>query len=256
MVHASNTDFGSDENRFHTTHWSVILAARTADESKQRKIINDLMARYWKPVYCYLRRQGHKDDVSRELTQGFFCEIILGRELILRADPDKGRFRTLLLTALERYLVSVHRKKSRRKRQPKAGIRQLDTDHLSNLVTPQTEMKPEEIFYYTWATDLLDLVLDEIKDEYCSTDRDSHWYAFWLKVAGPIIENSEAPSYVDICSKCGIEDESRASNMVITVKRRFRSVLRRHLRNLVQTDSEVDDELNEIFSILSKSDAG
>jgi len=253
-LNALNTD--GDENRFHTTHWSVIVAARTEDEHERRAIINDLMARYWKPVYCYLRRQGHRDDVARDLTQGFFCEIVLGRELIQRADQARGRFRTLLLTALERYIVSVHRRKSRQKRQPKAGIQQLDTDKLSDLTTPQTEMEPEEVFYYTWVTDLLDLVLAEVKDEYCSTDRASHWDAFWLKVAVPIVENSEAPSYAEICSQCGIEDESKASNMVITVKRRFRAILKRHLRNLVQADSEVEDELNEVFAILSRSGAG
>ena len=251
---APNTD--QDQNRFHTTHWSVILAARTEDEYERRAIINDLMTRYWKPVYYYLRRQGHRDDVASDLTQGFFCEIVFGRELIQCADQAKGRFRTLLLTALERYRVSVHRRKSRKKRQPKAGIQQLDTDKLSDLTTPQTEMKPEEVFYHAWVMDLLDLVLAEVKEEYCSTERASHWDAFWLKVAAPIMEDSEVPSYAEICSKCGIEDKSRASNMVITVKRRFRAILKRHLRNLVQSDSEVEDELNEVFAILSRSGAG
>lgn len=77
-----------------------------------------------------------------------------------------------------------------------------------------------------------------------------------MKVAAPIVENTEVPSYAGVCSKCGIKDESKASNMVITVKRRFRAILKRHLRNLVQADSEVEDELNEVFAILSRSGAG
>ena len=245
-----------EENRFHTTHWSIILAARTEDENERRAIINDLIARYWKPVYCYLRGHGHKEDVAKDLTQGFFCEIVLGHELIQCADQTKGRFRTLLLTALERYRVSVYRRKSRQKRQPRAGIQQLDTEKLSDLITSQKEMKPEEVFYYTWVTDLLDLVLAEVKDEYCSTSRTNHWDAFWLKIAAPIIENAEVPPYTEICHKCGIKDESKASSMVITVKRRLRAILKRHLRNPVQVDSEVEDELNEVFAILSKSGAG
>ncbi len=253
-LNVTNTD--GDQNRFHTTHWSVILAARTEGAYERRAITNDLMARYWKPVYYYLRRQGHTDDVASDLTQGFFCEIVLDRELIQHADKARGRFRTLLLTALERYRVSVHRKKSRKKRQPEAGIQQLDTDKLSDLTAPQTEMEPEEVFYYAWVMDLLDLVLADVKEEYCSTERAGHWDAFWLKVAAPIVENAEVPSYTEICSKCGIEDESKAANMVITVKRRFRAILKRHLRNLVQSDPEVEDELNEVFAILSRSGAG
>lgn len=245
-----------ETNIFHTTHWSVICAVRTADKRRQREIIGDLTARYWKPVYCYLRRKGFRDSTANDLTQGFFCDIVLGRELIQHADQTKGRFRTLLLTALERYLVSVHRRTHRQKRQPVAGVKQLDSDALSDLVASQTEMRPDEVFYYTWAMDLLDIVLAEVKDEYCSTARGAYWEVFWSRTVAPILDNATAPSYAEICSKFGIEDESRASNMVITVKRRFHAILRRHLRNLVSCDSEVEDEINEVFAILSRSSAG
>lgn len=246
----------SGGTRFHTTHWSIIIAARTENKHQRKAIISDLATRYWRPVYCYLRRKGYREAKAKDLTQGFFCEIVLGRELIQYADQAKGRFRTLLLTALERYLVSIRRKEGRQKRQPRAGIRHLEIDELSKLTTTQAEMEPDEAFYYTWAADLLDLVLAELKDEYCSTAKTGHWKVFWSKVVVPIIDNVEAPSYTDICSTCGIEDESKAANMVITVKRRFRAILKRHLRNLVQSDSEVEDELSEVFAILSRASAG
>ncbi|MFC1635924.1 RNA polymerase sigma factor [Planctomycetota bacterium] len=241
---------------FHTTHWSVILSVKTDNEHQRRVVISDLTARYWRPVYCYLRRKGYREAKAKDLTQGFFCEIVLGRELIQHADRAKGRFRTLLLTALERYLVSVHRKEGRQKRQPKMGVRSIEMDALSKLMVPQTQMEPDEAFYYTWAADLIDLVLAELKDEYCSTEKTGHWEVFWLKVVAPIMNNEEAPSYADICSRYGIENESKASNMVITVKRRFRAILKRYLRDLVQSDDEVENELGEVFAILSRSSAG
>lgn len=246
---------GANE-RFHTTHWSIIYAVRTADEQRQSEIIGDLTMRYWQPVYCYLRRKGFRDSVAKDMTQGFFCDIVIGRELVRQADQTKGRFRTLLLTALERYLVSVHRTSHRQKRRPEMGVKQLDSDTLSDLVASQKEMKPEEVFYYTWAMNLLDIVLAEVKEEYCSTDRAAHWEVFWLRIVAPIIENAEAPSYAEICTKFGMESESRASNMAVTVKRRFRAILKRHLRDLVPSDNEVDDELGEVFAILSRAGAG
>jgi len=255
MAKSIQTSENDADGRFHTTHWSVVYAVRTTDERRQREIIGDLAIRYWRPVYCYLRRKGYREAKAKDLTQGFFCDIVLGRELIQHADRTKGRFRTLLLTALERYIVSIHRKEGRRKRQPKRGIRQLDMDEFSKLKIPQTQMEPDEAFYYTWAADLIDLVLAELKDEYCSTEKTGHWEVFWLKIVAPIMNNEEAPSYADICSQYGIENESRASNMVITVKRRFRTILKRHLRDLVQSDSEVVDELREVFAILSQSGA-
>jgi DNA-directed RNA polymerase specialized sigma24 family protein len=256
MTGLIQTSLNDADERFHTTHWSVIIAARAGNEHQRRAIISDIATRYWRPVYCYLRRKGYREAKAKDLTQGFFCEIILGRELIQHADQAKGRFRTLLLTALERYLVSIRRKEGRKKRQPRAGIRLLEIDELSKLTATQAEMEPDEAFYHTWAADLLDLVLAELKDEYCSTAKTGHWKVFWAKVVVPIIDNVEAPSYTDICSTCGIEDESKAANMVITVKRRFRAILKRHLRNLVQSDSEVENELREVFAILSRSNAG
>lgn len=253
MRDPSETYIGGAKNRFQTTHWSVIYAARTEDKHRQKEIISDITLRYWRPVYCYLRRKGYRNAAAKDLTQGFFCDIVLNRELIRHADKSKGRFRTLLLTALERYVVSVRRRKGRQKRQPKAGIQQLDTDELSNLAVAHREMKPEDAFYYTWAADLLDCVLTEVRDEYCCTGRTIHWEVFRLKVLAPIIDNVEAPSYTEICSKCGLVDETKASNMAITIKRRFRAILKRHLRDLVQSDSEVEEELKEIFTILSRS---
>lgn len=256
MTGPIQTSVNDADERFHTTHWSVILSARTDNEHQRRAVISDLTGRYWRPVYCYLRRKGYREARAKDLTQGFFCEIVLGRELIQHADQAKGRFRTLLLTALERYLVSVHRREGRQKRQPKAGIQQLDINKLPDLTTSQREMKPDEAFYYTWAADLLDQVLAEVKEEYCTTERTAHWEVFRAKVVAPILDSAPGTSLAEICKKYGIEDESRASNMIITVKRRFRAILKRRLRNLVQADSEVEEELKEVFAILSRSCAG
>jgi RNA polymerase sigma-70 factor (ECF subfamily) len=255
MTEPMVTSVNNGGEGFHTTHWSVILSARTDNEDQRRAVISDLTARYWRPVYCYIKRKGYREAKAKDLTQGFFCEIVLGRELIQHADRAKGRFRTLLLTALERYLVSVRRKEGRRKRQPRMGIRPIKMDELSKLTIAQTQLEPDDAFYYTWAADLIDLVLAELKDEYCSTEKTGHWEVFWLKIVAPIMNNEEAPSYADICSQYEIENESKASNMVITVKRRFRTILKRHLRDLVQSDSEVVDELREVLAILSRSGA-
>lgn len=97
---------GGYDSRFYTTCWTVIADSNTDDETRNRLIINDLLSRYWKPVCCYLRRKGHDNESAKDLTQGFFCEIVLGRELIKKANKRKGRFRTFLLTALDRYVIS------------------------------------------------------------------------------------------------------------------------------------------------------
>ncbi|MHC4205417.1 MAG: hypothetical protein ACYSTT_12265, partial [Planctomycetota bacterium] len=62
----------------------------------------------------------------------------------------------------------------------------------------------------------------------------------------------DPPSLADICEKYGIEDEKKASNMNITVKRRFQAALKEYIRNTVTSDAQVNEELEEIMRFFSK----
>jgi hypothetical protein len=126
---------------------------------------------------------------------------------------------------------------------------------LPDLPTVQSRKTPEQAFHYAWATNLLDQVLAKVREEYCSTDRVTHWEVFRATILVPILDNIEVPSLTELCEKYGIESEKRVSNMTITVKRRFSSVLRHHLRQFVQSDSEAEDEFRELVEILSEGGA-
>ncbi len=103
------TELGGQGGAFETTHWTEILSARTLDENRRKATMDKLLGRYWKPVYCYLRRKGRDNETAKDLTQGFFQEVVLGRDLVQKAESQKGRFRTFLLTALDHYVTSVDR---------------------------------------------------------------------------------------------------------------------------------------------------
>ena len=70
-------------------------------------------------MYCYLRRKNYDNERAKDLTQGFFHEVVLNRALIERADQAKGRFRSFLLHALNEYLIDEQRKETAQKRIPK-----------------------------------------------------------------------------------------------------------------------------------------
>jgi hypothetical protein len=103
---------------------------------------------------------------------------------------------------------------------------------------------------------MLDQVIAEVQEEYCNSGMETHWEVFRIKVIEPILNDVEAPPFSEICKKYNIESESKASNMIITVKRRFGVVLRRSLRQFVQSDAEVEDEYHQLIEILSKGSAG
>jgi len=249
------TTMGGKKGYFETTRWTQIQKAKTHDQERRQVSVNNLLGRYWKPVYCYLKHKGYRNEDAKDLTQGFFHEIVLGRELIQQADQKKGRFRTFLLTALDRYATSVYRKETAKKRLPEHRLAQLDGAVIPDLPISESKRTPELAFYYTWATNLLDQVLAKIREEYFSTGRIAYWEVFQATVVAPILENVEAPSLTELCDKYGIESEKKASNMAITVKRRFSTALRSHLRQFVQSDSEVEDEFGALVEILSEGGA-
>jgi DNA-directed RNA polymerase specialized sigma24 family protein len=249
------TALGGPLRAFQTTQWSEIQKARTCDEARRQASVNNLMRRYWKPVYWSLRRRGYSIDDAKDLTQGFFCEIVLGRELIQQADQTKGRFRTFLLTALDRYVTSIHRKETAKKRRPASGLASLETDAMPEMPAAELETSPEHTFQYAWAASILDQVLAELRQEYYSTGRAAYWEVFREKVLAPILQDSDEPALSWVCDQYSIETEKKASNMIITVKRRFAAVLRRVLRQHVQSDSQVEQELGDLVEILSRGGA-
>ena len=91
----------------------------------------------------------------------------------------------------------------------------------------------------------------------CRADGKSlHWQVFHDRVLQPIVENACAPSLTEICDKYAIEGERKASNMIVTVNRRFRAALKRHVRRSVTGDAEVEGELQELMQIFSRGRAG
>ena len=243
------------KSRFEETQWSLIRAANTDDHTRRNIIINNLTATYWKPVYCYLLRKGYNNEEAKDLTQGFFCEIVLEKDLIRKADQAKGHFRSLLLTALERYTISIRRRETRQKALPKGGIIELDPGTLAELPVSDSQRTPEEAFYCEWAVEILKYVLSEVEYEYCSSQRSTHWQVFRICVLQPIISGTKSPPLKDVCARLKISEEPQISNMIVTVKRRFRTILKRKLRDFVHSDSAVNEELASVFEILSKCSA-
>jgi DNA-directed RNA polymerase specialized sigma24 family protein len=251
-----NTTIGGGNEEFLTTQWSQILRVGTTDREKSRLVLESIALRYWKPVYCYIRRKGHPSDRAKDLTQGFFCDVVFDSSLLKRADKSKGRFRKFLLSAIECYLADEHRKKTSKRRSPRGVLASLDSDDAPDLPATAAGLDPSETFNYAWATQILDEALAQVEQQCVNADKEVHWRLFQEKVLQPIMNGGSGPSFGDLCSRYGIRDEQTASNMVITVKRCFRRVLDDLLRRHVSKDSDVEDEYRDLFRHSRRNGAG
>jgi len=246
MKRGDYTDMGGTGASFLTTHWSLLEAVGSDQDTEDKALIGLLLERYWKPVYCYLRRQGHGNEDAKDLTQDFFHDIVLGHNLIETADKFKGRFRTYLLVSLDRYLIKVRQKQQAQKRIPQEKLVPFNVVNYDQLPSVVNELSPSESFNYAWVSTLLEQVLEKVENQCHRDGLSTHWYLFNERILEPIITAQNPPSLDKLCCKHQIENTTKASNMIITIKRRFAAVLQKHLRDLVVSDGQVSEEFEEI----------
>ena len=254
MGRADQTDLGGSNETFDTTHWTQIHDVAAEGDARGHAAMDRVLAQYWKPVYCYLRRKGHGNEQAKDLTQGFF-EVALRRELIQQADPAKGRFRTFLLTALDRYVRNVHRDATAKKRQPATRTVSLHALPAPEMPLAAQDATPEAAFHYAWASQLLSETLAAVERQCRWRGQSTHWEVFREKFLQPILDGRDAPSLSQLCDKHGIESEIRASNMIITVRRKLRAVLSDCLHRCAGPQADIDEEIGDLLKILRQGRA-
>ena len=240
------TEMGGTRGAFLTTHWTLIEDVK-ASPDKNRALVGLLLETYWKPVYCYLRRKGRDNEQAKDLTQDFFHEVVLNRNLVGRADKDKGRFRSFLLYALNQYLINKDRDKTALKRIPREKLTSLDMTELPNLPESFSQASAEDSYNYAWLSALLERVISEVKAACSEQGMETHWSLFEKHVLGPILGSDEPVPLRKLCDKYGIEDTKKASNMMVTVKRRFHSVIMEHVRSSVSSEEQISEELEYLL---------
>jgi len=245
MSYQDWTDMGGIRDKFLSTHWSLVENVKQKGD-QERVLMNLLIERYWKPVYCCLRRKGYPNEQSKDLTQGFFQEVVLNRHLIERADSTLGSFRSLLLHALNQYLIDQQRIEGSKKRIPKDKLVPLDIKNTEILIESVQALNPEESFNYVWRIELLDRALNEVKVHYTTQGMDVHWLLFHDYVLSPILQGLEPPLLKDVFLQYGLESPVVASHMLTTVKRHLQNILKRQVSQMSLTGTAMDEELQEI----------
>jgi RNA polymerase sigma-70 factor (ECF subfamily) len=237
------------------TDWAVIYDAAHGDEEPARRAWDTLARRYWPAIYAYVRSSGQDVHAAADMTQQFFGDVILGRGLVAAADPERGRFRTFLLTALRNFMVERHRHATRRKRAPEgqtgSHLIELDRDDLPD-VQPRDSDTPESAFNMQWSVGIVRRVLDRVRRECMDEELASHWAVFEARVARPMLMGDEPTPYSILVDTLDLRDAGQAANMMITVKRRFASVLHEEVGDTVAAPGEVAEELHALMRALER----
>src|SRR5260370_41727391 len=92
------------DRHFGSTRWSLVAAAGQRRSPESQEALETLCRLYWYPLYAYARRRLPSVDDAQDLTQAFFVQL-LEKEYLQDADPQRGKFRSFLLTAFDPFLA-------------------------------------------------------------------------------------------------------------------------------------------------------
>ena len=236
------------DQRFTTTHWSVVIAAGGIESVSAETALATLCQTYWYPLYAYVRRRGYSLEDAQDLTQSYFASL-LEKKYLDRADRERGRFRTFLLSSLENFLNNEWDRASAQKRG--GGQRNISWDDQDAegryLNEPVDELTPERIFEKRWAATLLELVLKQMREEFIVSGKEELFEA----IKPHLWSEGPAASY----SQLAVQLNMTVVAVKVTVHRlrhRYRDLLRTEIAHTVATPGEVDDEIRHLIKVMGE----
>jgi RNA polymerase sigma factor (sigma-70 family) len=232
---------------FATTHWSVVMKAGGSDPDAARSALSSLCEGYWYPLYAFLRRRGSDTEEARDLTQGFFADL-LERGDLGTADPERGRFRSFLLGSLKHFAANEHERERALKRGGDRPRLSLDFEAAEGRyqLEPPDNRTPERLFEAQWARELLDRVVDRLRGQYVEEGKRELFDRLVPCLAG----DAEAQPYAEI-SRALEMTEGAVKVAAHRLRRRFRVSLRSEISQTVATPEDVEDEIRALFSALA-----
>lgn len=233
---------------FATTHWSVVLTAGThSDTTRAQDALARLCQVYWYPLYAYVRRRGHNAHDAQDLTQAFF-EQLLRRQSLAAADPERGRFRSFILVAMNHFLANEWKKVVAQKRG--GGSQHLSLDWATAEqrfdLEPATTAAPDRIFEKQWALALLGEVLNRLEREYRAEGKAELFAA----IKETLLGRHESQPYAELAVALGT-NENALKVAVHRLRRRYRELIRAEIANTLDHSEDVEAEMRHLFQVLA-----
>lgn len=227
---------GSSE--FPSTVWS-----RLVQGVDPRAAAEYLALRYWKPAYHYVRRRwGRSNEDAKDLTQGFFAEA-LERDLLAKADPERGSFRRFLRASLENYLRNASRDAKALKRG--GGVKLVPLELLDEAdMAEAREGKPEELFDREWIEALFERCLPVLREQYAAEGRMAYFEIF--RRYDLETDDRNRPTYEVLAGELKVP-VTDVRNWLAHARSRWQKLIREELRETTSSPADLEREVKELF---------
>jgi DNA-directed RNA polymerase specialized sigma24 family protein len=244
-VQRGPSHFFEQGSRFATTQWTLVLAAGQDSTTASREALATLCARYWYPLYAYVRRRGIGPDEAADLTQGFFAKL-LEQGIVRGADRHRGKFRSYLLGAFKHYISHEWVRARAQKRGGGKKVVPLDPKDAEFRygLEPAHDLTAERLFDRQWAVAVLEAALVELEQRYCEDGKGELFRRF-----KPFLSGGTGAGYRQAGAAVGL-NEGAVRVLVHRLRRRYRQILRDHIGRTVETPELVEEEIQHLFEAI------
>ena len=180
-----------------------------------------------------------------DLLQSFVADKVIGADLLAAADRERGRFRALLVTALNNFASNQLRHEKAERRSPKgAAVLRLDPS------LEAATASPCDSFDVAWARQVLAEALRRMQAECVAGGREDLWKVLQVRLLGPALSDTEPMGYEEMVRRYGYASPKHAANALVTAKRRFEQAVRSVIAEYVGDDAELEHELVALRNVL------
>lgn len=232
---------------FATTRWSMVVAARGNDTAESHAALSWLCEQYWFPLYTLARSRGASPHDAQDLVQGFF-EHILSTQFLGSAEAGRCQFRAFLLVSFQNWTVSEQVKQNRQKRG--GGVAHISIESTAEMRFQQefSDRRPPEHHYdRAWALTLLDRVFSALREECESGSR-----AGRFDLLKPLLVGERGEASLEAIAERLVMPLSSVRVILHRLRVRFRELLTSEIRQTVESESDVREELVYLFAALGR----
>lgn len=226
---------------FLSTCWSLVMQRGPLQETRAAAL-GELCARYWYPVYAYLRCSGHEPALAQDIARAFLGDL-LSRPVATRPSPPL-RFRDFLLQRLQAFLDGDWREL------PDADLAVPSPDTSALEARHRRDnagiAAPARAYQHSFACEVLARALDRLQQEAVQSG-----HADMYAALAPYLTAEPAPAdYEAMAQRLG----QRPLALIVALKRlrqRFRELVGRELSDTVESAADLLDEQRTLHGFLS-----
>jgi DNA-directed RNA polymerase specialized sigma24 family protein len=233
---------------FPPTSWSLLDEAADRDSPDYVALMNRFITGYWKPVYYFLRVRGYSPSDAEDLTQEFFYKF-MDRNWIAKADRNRGRFRTFLLTILIRFLSDQSLGRAPKQKSFEKQLVPISTlvQEEDRTFEPVESDTPDEIFMRQWAQAVIRTVRHRLQ-LWCEEQGRPDWYAIFAAQYFPGAETKK-PTQDALAMRFRVtRDQVRYA--LGKMNTHFVELLRELVADQVNSQTDIDDEVHVLERLL------